>query len=127
MIFNDGLLDVPSVFFLIWPDRYYHTSGDKPEICDPTQLKRTSFLGASALVYLMDDSPDKAIKLTGEVFARAKSRIALETKRAYDYLNKSSGSEIHKSYNPSTGTINGQWSDYGKPWKARFRKGAVPA
>ena len=97
-IFNDGLLDVPMTFFLIWPDRYYHTSGDKPEICDPTQLKRTSFLGAAAVVYLMDDCPHKARRLTGEVFTRAQSRIALETKRAYDFLNKSSADKIHQNH-----------------------------
>ena len=97
-IFNDGLLNVPSVFFLIWPDRYYHTSGDKPEICDPTQLKRTSFLSAAAVVYLMDDCPHKARRLAGEVFTRAKSRIALETKRGYDYINKSGSSGIHDAY-----------------------------
>lgn len=97
-IFNDNLLGVPSVFFLIWPDRYYHTSGDKPEICDPTQLKRSSFLGAAAAVYLMDDCPHKARRLAGEVFARVCSRIALETKRAFDYINKSDASKLHQAY-----------------------------
>ncbi len=97
-IFNDGLLGVPSVFFLIWPDRYYHTSGDKPEICDPTQLKRTSFLSAAAVVYLMDDCPHKARRLAGEVFTRARSRILREIKRGYDYINKTSSDEIHQAY-----------------------------
>ena len=88
-IFNDGLLGVPSVFFLVWPDRYYHTSGDKPEICDPTQLKRSSFLGAAAAVYLMDDCPHKARRLAGEVFSRANSRISGDEKRGIDLINKS--------------------------------------
>ena len=97
-IFNDGLLDVPSVFFLVWPDHYYHTSGDKPEICDPTQLKRSSFLGAAAAVYLMDDCPHKARRLAGEVFSRANSRIALETKRCFDSINQTKAEDIHKTF-----------------------------
>jgi len=88
-IFNDSLLGVPSVFFLVWPDHFYHTSGDKPEICDPTQLKRSAFLGAAALVYLTDDCPHKARRLAGEVYTRAASRIEIEVKRAFDLLNGS--------------------------------------
>ncbi|MCP4713016.1 MAG: DUF4910 domain-containing protein [Planctomycetes bacterium] len=105
-IFNDGLLDVPSAFFLIWPDHYYHTSGDKPEICDPTQLKRTSFLGAASVVYLADDSPDLARRLAGEVYTRAKSRIALETKRAFDLINLSSDNDLHDNHKEAINIIH---------------------
>jgi hypothetical protein len=28
VIFNDSLIAVPFAFFLVWPDRYYHTSGE---------------------------------------------------------------------------------------------------
>jgi len=104
-IFNDGLLGVPMVFFLVWPDRFYHTSGDKPEICDPTQLKRSSFLGAAAAVYLMDDCPHKSRRLAGEVFARACSRIAEETKRSFDFLNKSDAYSIHEAYREAVNFI----------------------
>lgn len=97
-IFNDGQLGVPMVFFLVWPDRYYHTSGDKPEICDPTQLKRSSFLAAAAAVYLSDDCPHKSRRLAGEVFNRAQSRIIQEMKRSFDHMNRAQGESIHKEY-----------------------------
>jgi hypothetical protein len=97
-IFNDGLIDVPSAFFLIWPDHYYHSSGDKPEICDPTQLKRTSFFAAAALVYLMDDDPLKAQKMAGEIFSRGNARIAMSVNRAHNYLNDSGESELYDAY-----------------------------
>ncbi len=97
-IFNDGLLGVPMVFFLVWPDRYYHTSGDKPEICDPTQLKRSSFLAAAAAVYLSDDCPHKSRRLAGEVFNRTQSRIIKELKRSFDCLNQAQGHSIHEAY-----------------------------
>jgi len=104
-IFNDGLLDVPMPFFLIWPDRFYHTSGDKPEICDPTQLKRTSFLGAAAVTFLMDDCPHKARFLAGEVFSRANMRILGELKRTYDLLNKSTKEQIHQNHKEAINII----------------------
>ena len=105
-IFNDGLLDVPSAFFLIWPDHFYHTSGDKPEICDPTQLKRTSFLGAASSVYLTDDSPELARRLAGEVYTRAKARIAQEIKRAFDLINLSSSNDLHENHKEAVNIIN---------------------
>ena len=105
-IFNDGLLDVPMVFFLVWPDRFYHTSGDKPEICDPTQLKRSSFLAASAVVTLMDDCPHKARRLAGEVFTRAQSRLALEVKRGFDLINTSDLSDIHEHHKEALNFID---------------------
>ncbi|UCE41497.1 MAG: DUF4910 domain-containing protein [Candidatus Aminicenantes bacterium] len=104
-VFNDGLLGIPMAFFLVWPDRYYHTSGDKPEICDPTQLKRSSFLTAAAAVYLADDCPHKAQKLAGEVYNRAQSRIALEIKRSFDYLNYDLTETFHKTYKESINFI----------------------
>lgn len=104
-VFNDGLLGVPMAFFLVWPDRYYHTSGDKPEICDPTQLKRSSFLTAAAAVYLTDDCPHKARRLAGEVFNRAQSRIAFETKRSFDYLNNPRTESIHKTHKEAANFI----------------------
>ena len=104
-VFNDGLLGVPMAFFLVWPDRYYHTSGDKPEICDPTQLKRSSFLAAAAAIYLADDSPQKAQRLAGEVFNRAQSRIALEIKRSFDYLNHPKMESIHTTFKEAVNFI----------------------
>jgi hypothetical protein len=41
---------VPAVMFSVWPDRWFHTDKDRPDKSDPTQLKRTAFIGtASAL------------------------------------------------------------------------------
>lgn len=105
-IFNDGLLDVPMPFFLVWPDRFYHTSGDKPEICDPTQLKRASFLGAAAVTFLMDDCPHKARFLAGEVFSRANMRIIGELKRTHDLLNKSTKEQIHENHKEAINIID---------------------
>ncbi len=97
-IFNDGLIGVPFAFFLVWPDRYYHTSGDQPEQCDPTQLKRSSFLAAAATVFLVDDCPHKARRLAGEMVTAARSRIQSEIQRGFGLLNKSATDTLHASF-----------------------------
>jgi len=105
-IFNDGLLNVPTVFLFVWPDRYYHTSGDKPEICDPTQLKRSSYIGAAALTVLMDDCPDKSRRLAVEVSNRANSRITSEIKRAMNLIEHSTKSSLHTANKEGINFIN---------------------
>jgi hypothetical protein len=106
VIFNDSLIAVPFAFFLVWPDRYYHTSGDQPEQCDPTQLKRSSLLAAAAAVFLMDDSPDRACRLAGEAAARAEARLAGELRRGFDLINASADDAIHGAYKEAVNGMN---------------------
>jgi hypothetical protein len=97
-VYNAGLIGVPMVFFLVWPDHFYHTSGDKPEICDPTQLKRSAFLAAAAAYFLADDCPHKARRLAGEMTARAEERVAREVRRCFDMLNRSQAEDLHRAF-----------------------------
>ena len=106
VIFNDGLIAVPFAFFLVWPDRYYHTSGDQPEKCDPTQLKRSSLLAAAATVFLMDDSPERARRLAGESASRAEARMAGELRRGFDLIGKSEAGGVHGAYKEAVNWLN---------------------
>jgi len=98
VIFNDGLIGVPFAFFLVWPDRYYHTSGDQPERCDPTQLKRSALLAAAATIFLSDDCPHKARRLAGEMAARSRIRLTEELKRGFNLLNWSETKDLALNY-----------------------------
>ncbi len=98
VIFNDGLVGVPFAFFLVWPDRYYHTSGDQPEHCDPTQLKRSALLAAAATIFLSDDCPHKARRLAGEMINHCRIRIMEELKRAFNLLNWSEAANTIMNY-----------------------------
>lgn len=106
VIFNDGLIGVPFAFFLVWPDRYYHTSGDQPEQCDPTQLKRSSLLAAAATLFLADDCPNKARRLAGEMGTRARSRIQAQVRRGFELLNKSHAADLPAAYKEATNFIS---------------------
>ncbi|MBU4330515.1 MAG: M28 family peptidase [Acidobacteria bacterium] len=47
-VFNDWGVQVPGVMMIAWPDQWYHTSGDRVNKADPTQLKRVAVIGAAA-------------------------------------------------------------------------------
>ena len=51
-IFIDGNVRVPAVWLFVWPDMWYHTSGDTPDKSDSTQLKRVSFISTAAALFL---------------------------------------------------------------------------
>jgi hypothetical protein len=45
--FNNPAVAVPGIELNIWPDQWYHADTDTPDKSDPTQLKRTAFIGAA--------------------------------------------------------------------------------
>ena len=47
-VFNDWGVGVPGIVMNTWPDQWYHTSEDRPDKLDPTQMKRAVVIGAAA-------------------------------------------------------------------------------
>jgi len=45
--FHNPAVAVPGIMLLIWPDQWYHADTDTPDKSDPTQLKRSAFIGAA--------------------------------------------------------------------------------
>ncbi len=54
---------IPAMQFNHWPDNFYHSSGDIAERTDPTEMKRTGFIGASSFFYLATAGADEAMDL----------------------------------------------------------------
>ncbi|HSQ79311.1 MAG TPA: M28 family peptidase, partial [Candidatus Bathyarchaeia archaeon] len=46
-VFNDWGVGVPGVVLNTWPDKWYHTSEDRPDKLDPTQMKRAVIITAA--------------------------------------------------------------------------------
>lgn len=59
MIFLDGSVRVPAVMLMVWPDMWYHSSGDTPDKSDPTQLKRVGFISTAAALFLANAGPQE--------------------------------------------------------------------
>ena len=47
--FNNSSVAVPGIEMNVWPDQWYHADTDTVDKADPTQLKRTAFMGAACV------------------------------------------------------------------------------
>ena len=97
-IFLDGGIGIPAVFLNGWPDIWYHTSEDRPDKSDSTQLKRVGFIVTASVIYLANASQQEAVQMIGEVLSWGPARIADEGKRAYGLLSKSAPVNLTDNY-----------------------------
>lgn len=95
VVFIDGGVRVPAVMFIVWPDFWYHTSGDLPDKSDSTQLKRVVVLSAAAALFLANAGPADVPKIITEVSSRAQKRLAEELRRAEVFLFRAHKDNLH--------------------------------
>jgi hypothetical protein len=67
---------IPAMQFNHWPDNFYHSSADVAEMTDPTEMKRTGFIGASSFYYLAVAGEEEAKELAWEVAANGDMWLA---------------------------------------------------
>ena len=87
-VFNDWGIQVPGVLMITWPDPFYHTSQDRIDKIDPTQLKRAVFITSAAAYTVAAAGENEAINILGEVYGNAIRRIGYQVSKAFDELNK---------------------------------------
>lgn len=81
-VFVDGSVRIPGVLMIVWPDQWYHTSGDTPDKSDPTQLKRIVAMCAAAAEFLANAGPAEAVRMMAEISARQGGRLGADRARA---------------------------------------------
>lgn len=78
-VFSEGSFSIPSIYLHDWPDRYIHTNYDHAGNIDPTKLKRSSFIGASAAYFLANlsekDLPSLTKLMKRNVLSRASKML----------------------------------------------------
>jgi hypothetical protein len=87
-VFNDWGVQVPGVMMIVWPDQWYHTSGDRIDKVDPTQMKRVAVIGAAAAYTIASADDDMAIRLAGEIASNATRRLGHQFVVAQGLLNE---------------------------------------
>lgn len=97
-VFNDWGVGVPGVCLNNWPDHFYHTSNDRPWICDPTQMKRVAFLGVAAAYSVAAADEVIAAKIAAEVFGNAQHRIGHQLSISSGSLLNAGVSQLGVSY-----------------------------
>lgn len=93
-VFNDWGVQVPGIIMITWPDNYYHTSGDRPEICDPTQLHRAIVIAAASAYTIAGADEDMAIKIASEVASNAAKRMSIKMKQDLTNLGNASAEDF---------------------------------
>lgn len=78
---------IPAMQFNHWPDNFYHSSGDTPERTDPTEMKRTGFMGAASFYYLAVAGEREAMDLAWEAAANGEKWMAEVTRQATRLMN----------------------------------------
>jgi aminopeptidase YwaD len=97
---------IPAMQLHNWPDNFYHSSGDVAERTDPTQMKRSGFIGASAFYYLATAGTEEAMDLAWEGAASGEKWMA-EVARQSVRLMDVGADELHDRYEAAHNKIYG--------------------
>ncbi len=97
-VFNDWGVQVPGVMMIVWPDRWYHTSGDRVDKSDPTQLKRVVVIGAAAAYTVASADDDMAAKIGSETASNGARRLGHQLVRGLEALNQANADELEQAY-----------------------------
>ena len=97
-VFSDWGVQAPGVIMITWPDNYYHTSGDRPEICDPTQLHRAIVLAAASAYTVANADSNGAVKIATEVAANAAKRMSIKMKLDLTEFNNANAGNFAALY-----------------------------
>ncbi len=74
-VFIDPGLGVPCPLLIQWPDRYYHSSLDTPERCDPRSLALSARCAATYAAFVAAAGPDETRWLLGACARGARRRL----------------------------------------------------
>jgi aminopeptidase YwaD len=92
---------------ITWPDPFYHTSQDRVDKCDPTQLKRVAFITAISAYTIASADEDQAINIAGEVYGNATRRIGYQVTKSFDEVNKTGADKLPAVLKRAIGNIKG--------------------
>ncbi len=97
-VFNDWSVKVPGIMMIVWPDLWYHTSGDRVDKADPTQMKRVVVIGAAAAYTIANADDDMAIKIAGEIASNGTRRLGHQLVVGLEILNRADAESFNEAY-----------------------------
>jgi hypothetical protein len=98
MVFNDWGVGVPGIMMIAWPDQWYHTSGDRVDKADPTQLKRVAIIGAAAAYTVAAADDDMALRLASEILSNGTRRLGHQFAMGLQRLNDATAEDLQEQY-----------------------------
>ncbi len=98
MVFNNWGVQVPGIMMIAWPDRWYHTSGDRPDKADPTQLKRVVIIGAAGAYTIAAADDGVAMRIASETASNATRRLGHQFMMGLEQLNHADVDSLPAAY-----------------------------
>jgi len=105
MVFSNGNVKIPLVFFNCWPDDFYHSSMDTPDKSDPTQLKRVAFIAASATIAATSAKPEDARTFAVLSAGKGRRRIAAKYESSINLMQTAEAADLYTAYKKAVITI----------------------
>ena len=97
-VFNDWGVGVPGVVLNTWPDQWFHTSQDRPDKIDPTQMKRAAVIVAAAAYTIASADDRMAGQIAAEIVSNASSRIGHQLARGIEEMKRAAAAELPAVY-----------------------------
>jgi hypothetical protein len=98
MVFNDGIIGIPAVGFINWPDPYIHSSGDDLWQIDRTQMKRNSFIIAASSLFMANATAEDVPTLLAEVQGRGAARLGKDLGTAMAHMAAAAPSDMEEAF-----------------------------
>jgi hypothetical protein len=95
-VFND--YGIAGIGFLTWPDDNYHSSQDRPEHVDPTQLHRVCFGGLAMMTTVAYADDANVEDLLGQVYLYGQGRLAADEQNAIAIANGQAVADSRAGY-----------------------------
>jgi hypothetical protein len=105
MIFSNGNVKIPIVFFNCWPDDFYHSSMDTPDKSDPTQLKRVAFIAAASAIAATGAKPEDAQTFAVLSAGKGRRRIAAKYEYSINLMHMAEPADLYTAYKKAAITI----------------------
>ena len=105
-VFVDGNVRIPAVSINVWPDQWYHTSGDTSDKSDPTQFKRVVTISAAAASLLGSAGPAEVERMMAEISGRQGGRVGDDKARAERMLIDADAKTVHKAVREARVVVN---------------------
>jgi len=105
VIFNESG-GIPAVMLIVWPDMWYHTSGDTVDKSDSTQFKRVVVIGAASAIVLAGGGPAEVERVILEVAMRSYERLGQVKVKAINMIAAADKARLADVYKDAVNVIN---------------------
>ncbi len=104
-VFNDWGVGIPGVVMNTWPDQWYHTSEDRPDKIDPTQMKRAVIITAAAAYTIASADDASAGRIAAEIVSNASARIGHQLARGLEEMRRADAAAFPATFKRVRGYI----------------------